>query len=305
MTSNKLNVRKRTSAFLSVLLVTCLQTSITYAGNDVYFSTPITELMDGAALDAHTAVDAAPDVPLTSEELAKIPDALPVEEPFSKYGNPTQYSVLGKTYTVMARAKNFKQVGLASWYGKKFHGQRTSSGEKFDMYKLTAAHKNLPIPCYAKVTNQENGKSVIVKINDRGPFHSDRVMDVSWAAAAKLDMLGKGTSKVKIEVIRSADSNTAIASTTSSAPTTTVVTTDENKQFFVQVGAFSAEDNALSLQSKLSEVVALPIEVNSSDTNKAIHKVQVGPFVDETTANKAREYILQLAAVSNPIIIKR
>lgn len=305
MTSNKLNVRKRSSAFLSVLLVTCLQTPVSYAGNNVYFSTPVTELMDGAALDAHTSVDAAPDVPLTSEELAKIPDATPVEEPFSKYGNPTQYTVLGKTYTVMAKAKNFKQAGLASWYGKKFHGQRTSSGERFDMYKLTAAHKNLPIPCYAKVTNQENGKSVIVKINDRGPFHSNRVMDVSWAAAAKLDMLDQGTAKIKLEVISTADANTAIASTTSTPPTTIVANTAENKQFFVQVGAFSTEDNALSLQSKLSEVVALPIEVSSSDSNKAIHKVQVGPFVDETTANKARDYILQLAAVSNPIVIKR
>lgn len=304
MTSNKLNVRKRSSAFLSVLLVTCLQTPATHAGNNVYFSTPVTELMDGAALDAHTSVDAAPDVPLTNEELAKIPDATPIEEPFSKYGNPTQYTVLGKTYTVMAKAKNFKQAGLASWYGKKFHGQRTSSGERFDMYKLTAAHKNLPIPCYAKVTNQENGKSVIVKINDRGPFHSNRVMDVSWAAAAKLDMLDQGTAKIKLEVISSADINTAIASTTSTEPTT-VTATDENKQFFVQVAAFSTEDNALSLQSKLSEVVALPIEVSSSESNKAIHKVQVGPFVDEITANKAREYILQLAAVSNPIVIKR
>jgi len=306
MTSNKLNVRKRSSAFLSVLLVTCLQTPASYAGNEVYFSTPVTELMDGVALDAHTSVDAAPDVPLTTDELAKIPDATPMDEPFSKYGNPTQYTVLGKTYTVMAKAKNFKQVGLASWYGKKFQGQRTSSGEKFDMFKLTAAHKNLPIPCYAKVTNQENGKSVIVKINDRGPFHSDRVMDVSWAAAAKLDMLGKGTSKVKIEVIRSADETTAIASATPmTTPATTTAAIDENKQFFVQVGAFSTEDNALNLQSKLSEVVALPIEVSSAESNKAIHKVQVGPFVDEITANKARDYILQLAAVSNPIVIKR
>jgi rare lipoprotein A len=256
--------------------------------------------IDETVLEAHTNVDAAPDVSLNAEQLAQIPDATPVAEPFSQYGNASRYSVLGKSYTVMAKAKNFKQVGMASWYGKQFHGRKTSSGEKFDMYKLTAAHKNLPIPCYARVTNTENGKSVIVKINDRGPFHGSRVMDVSWAAAAKLDMVGKGTAKIKLEVVSSADSyeDTAIAAIIPEKAIAAVTPS----QFFVQVGSFSTQDNALNLQSKLSELVALPIEVNTTESSK--HKVQIGPFVDEITANKARDYVLQVAAL-NPIIVKR
>lgn len=299
MTSNKLNVRTRSSAFLSVLLVTCLHTPAAVAGNSVYFSSN-TMTIDETVLDAHTNVDAAPDVPLNAEQLAQIPDATPVAEPFSQYGNASQYSVLGKNYTVMAKAKNFKQVGMASWYGKQFHGRKTSSGEKFDMYKLTAAHKNLPIPCYARVTNTENGKSVIVKINDRGPFHGSRVMDVSWAAAAKLDMIGTGTAKIKLEVVSSADSyeDTAIAAIIPEKAIAAVTPS----QFFVQVGSFSTQDNALNLQSKLSELVALPIEVSTTESSK--HKVQIGPFVDEITANKARDYVLQVAAL-NPIIVKR
>ena len=299
MTSNKLNVRTRSSAFLSVLLVTCLHTPAAVASNSVYFSSN-TMTIDETVLEAHTNVDAAPDVPLNAEQLAQIPDATPVAEPFSQYGNASQYSVLGKNYTVMAKAKNFKQVGMASWYGKQFHGRKTSSGEKFDMYKLTAAHKNLPIPCYARVTNTENGKSVIVKINDRGPFHGSRVMDVSWAAAAKLDMVGKGTAKIKLEVVSSADSyeDTAIAAIIPEKAIAAVTPS----QFFVQVGSFSTQDNALNLQSKLSELVALPIEVSTTESSK--HKVQIGPFVDEITANKARDYVLQVAAL-NPIVVKR
>ena len=299
MTSNKLNVRTRSSAFLSVLLVTCLHTPAAVASKSVYFSSN-TMTIDETVLEAHTNVGAAPDVSLNAEQLAQIPDATPVAEPFSQYGNASQYSVLGKNYTVMAKAKNFKQVGMASWYGKQFHGRKTSSGEKFDMYKLTAAHKNLPIPCYARVTNTENGKSVIVKVNDRGPFHGSRVMDVSWAAAAKLDMVGKGTAKIKLEVVSSADSyeDTAIAAIIPEKAIAAVTPS----QFFVQVGSFSTQDNALNLQSKLSELVALPIEVSTTESSK--HKVQIGPFVDEITANKARDYVLQVAAL-NPIIVKR
>lgn len=295
MTSNKLNVRTRSSAFLSVLLVTCLHTPAAVASNSVYFSSN-TMTIDEAVLEAHTNVDAAPDVPLNAEQLAQIPDATPVAEPLSPYGNASLYGVLGKSYTVMAKAKKFKQVGMASWYGKQFHGKRTSSGERFDMYKLTAAHKNLPIPCYVRVTNTENGKSVIVKVNDRGPFHGSRVMDVSWAAAAKLDMIGTGTAKIKLEVLSYED--TAIAAIIPEKAIAAVIPS----QFFVQVGSFSTQDNALNLQSKLSELVALPIEVSTTESSQ--HKVQIGPFVDETTANKARDYVLQVAAL-NPIIVKR
>ncbi|MCX7193449.1 MAG: septal ring lytic transglycosylase RlpA family protein, partial [Proteobacteria bacterium] len=134
-----------------------------------------------------------------------IPDAVPVAEPLHRYAN-RPYAALDKTYTPLMAPGNFKQRGIASWYGKKFHGQRTSSGEKYDMYLMTAAHPTLPIPSYARVTNVSTGKSVIVRINDRGPFLHDRVIDLSYTAAHKIGITGNGSSEVEIESV-TADSN--------------------------------------------------------------------------------------------------
>lgn len=134
-------------------------------------------------------------------EIAAIPDAVPQFEMRSEFGNPDSYVVYGKTYVVLEDATGFKERGRASWYGKKFHGKKTSSGEPYDMFAMTGAHKTLPIPCYARVTNLDTGHSVIIKINDRGPFHDGRVVDVSYAAAVKLDMLGHGSIPVEIAVV--------------------------------------------------------------------------------------------------------
>lgn len=138
-------------------------------------------------------------------DLESIVDPIPVVEAFSRSGNKP-YVVFGKTYTpITDNTTPFKQRGVASWYGKKFHGQKTSSGELYDMYKITAAHPTLPIPSYARVTNTENGKQIIVRINDRGPFHSARIMDLSYTAALKLGYLGKGSSLMEIERLLPAD----------------------------------------------------------------------------------------------------
>jgi rare lipoprotein A len=300
MTSKNLYSRIKSAVFVSTLLTASMQISLTaYAS-----ATPVDSPVD--AIDTITyfsqelpTVDSAPDVPFTAEQISQLPDATPTEEPISKYGNASPYRVLGQTYTVLAKSKHFKQTGTASWYGKKFQGQRTSSGERFDMFQMTAAHKNLPIPCYARVTNQENGKSVIVKVNDRGPFHASRVMDVSWAAAAKLDMLGKGTAKISIEVV-DAVGKTAIAQTTRPVAAPII----DSTQFFVQVGAFGAKDNALSLQSKLAAIVPMPIEISEATTPNTVHKVQVGPFSDVASAEKARSYLAQMSS-GTPIIVKR
>ncbi|WMW81096.1 septal ring lytic transglycosylase RlpA family protein [Undibacterium cyanobacteriorum] len=132
-------------------------------------------------------------------DLEKTPDPVPVVEPFSRTGNKT-YQVFGKTYTpINDTTTPFKQRGIASWYGKKFHGKRTSSGELYDMFKITGAHPILPIPSYARVTNLSNGKQIIVRINDRGPFHSNRIMDLSYTAALKLGYLGKGSGEIELE----------------------------------------------------------------------------------------------------------
>ncbi len=295
MTSRNLN--KRNSALLSILLATCLSSSAIASNNAIYFSTinhsnsdALNELVD----IKQTTVSDAQSVSDTS---ANPDEDIPEAEPFVQ--SNLQYSVLGKKYTVLAKAKNFKQVGLASWYGNDFHGRKTASGEKYDMHEMTAAHKTLPIPCYARVTNQENGKSVIVKINDRGPFHSSRILDVSKKAALELGMLKTGTAKIKLEVVSSADDNRSVIAVNEPAP----APAPEAPQFFVQVGSFSSEGNALNLQDKLSSLIALPIEVNTNNST-ATHKVQIGPFVDEATAKKASQYIIQVAAL-NPVIIKQ
>jgi rare lipoprotein A len=132
--------------------------------------------------------------------LAAIPDAVPRVEPLNRFANKP-YNALGKDYVPFTSVRSFSQRGLASWYGKRFHGQKTSSGERYDMYAMTAAHPLLPIPSYARVTNLANRKSVVVRINDRGPFHAGRIIDLSWAAAAKLGYAERGSAEVEVEAI--------------------------------------------------------------------------------------------------------
>ena len=132
--------------------------------------------------------------------LASIPDAVPRSEPLHKYAN-RPYEVFGKKYVPLASVQPFSQRGTASWYGKKFHGQKTSSGETYDMYKMTAAHPTLPIPSYVRVTNLSNRRSVVVRVNDRGPFHAGRIIDLSYVAAHKLGYIGAGSAQVEIEAV--------------------------------------------------------------------------------------------------------
>tara|TARA_B100000575_G_scaffold292777_1_gene302091 strand:+ start:1204 stop:1710 length:507 start_codon:yes stop_codon:yes gene_type:complete len=138
------------------------------------------------------------------ENLKKV---IPKFEKYSKYGNPKTYKVFGVQYKTLKSHIGYSEEGTASWYGKKFHGKLTSSREKYDMYKLTAAHKTLPIPCYVKVTNLKNGISIIVRVNDRGPFKKGRIIDLSYAAAVKLDIVTQGTEKVYVEAINVSKNN--------------------------------------------------------------------------------------------------
>ncbi len=195
-------------------------------------------------------------------DLSKIPNAIPKPEPKSRIGNPKQYKVFNKIYAVLPHSKGFKERGTASWYGKKFHGYHTSNGEIYDMYGMSAAHKSLPLPTYVKVKNLNNGKHVIVKVNDRGPFHEDRIIDLSYAAAAKLGILATGTGNVEIEAV---DHHTNTAQT------------------YIQVGTFSVEKNAKKLADQLARhVTGLDIAVRKgiSKRTKQFH-VQIGPFDDE------------------------
>ncbi|MGJ7457546.1 septal ring lytic transglycosylase RlpA family protein [Halomonas sp. RA08-2] len=139
--------------------------------------------------------------PMDPPDVSRIPDAVPRLEAPSRGGNRSTYEVWGKTYRVLPDARGYARQGTASWYGEKFHGYATSNGEIYDMYKMSAAHRSLPLPSYVRVTNQDNGRSAIVRVNDRGPFHNDREIDLSYAAAARLDILDRGTGRVKVEAI--------------------------------------------------------------------------------------------------------
>ena len=195
-------------------------------------------------------------------DLSTISDATPKDEPFSKYGNPEKYSVFGKTYYTLKSNQDFKQKGDASWYGTKFHGRRTSSGETYDMYAMTAAHKTLPIPSYVKVTNLDNNKQIVVKVNDRGPFHAGRIIDLSYVAALKLDIVKSGTGPVEIEVINTSPGKQA-----------------KPNQVFVQVGAFSDKQNAQQVHAKLA-AASIQSDIHKVVVNakKHIYRVRIGPF---------------------------
>lgn len=138
-------------------------------------------------------------------DIALTPDPVVRAEPKSRYGNPGSYEVFGKRYFVLDSARGYRERGGASWYGKKFHGRRTSSGEPYDMYAMTAAHRTLPLPSYVRVTRLDNGHSVIVRVNDRGPFHDDRIIDLSYAAAARLDIIERGHARVEVEALAPPD----------------------------------------------------------------------------------------------------
>lgn len=160
----------------------------------------------GAAIDpAERVAGDGPSLHRSPEELALVPDAQPREEPRSRYGNPESYEVFGKSYQVMDSAKDFVQRGHASWYGRQFHGKRTSSGVPYNMYAMTAAHREIPIPSWAEVTNLNNGRTIVVKVNDRGPFVDTerRIIDLSYAAAVRLGMAKQGTAPVELRVIKS------------------------------------------------------------------------------------------------------
>ena len=225
-------------------------------------------------------------------DVSHVQDAVPQSEPRSKYGNPASYEVNGKTYYVKDSSKGFRQTGQASWYGKKFHGHRTSSGETYDMYAMTAAHTTLPLPTYARITNLENKRSVVVRINDRGPFHSGRIVDLSYAAAKKLGILGQGTGQVEL---------VAIDPQQSSSTQVTQQQIDDS-QLYVQVGAFNSRYNAERLRKRLMGMIT-PSRVKFDYAEEQnLYRVRIGPF----TSNEEAERLAQLISnkgISHPHIV--
>jgi rare lipoprotein A len=257
-------------------------------------------------------VPSGSNVPQVPPDVLSVPDAVPRAEPRGRRGNPPFYEVFGKRYYVMASSEGWVERGTASWYGPGFHAASTSMGEPYDMYAMTAAHKTLPIPAYAEVTNLRNGRKVVVRINDRGPFVGDRIIDLSYTAAAKLDMLTAGTAPVEVRVISTSREREGAGSAQppilpaapapapppAPAPQVTVVNAPGAQLpgaqvMFIQAGVFATHENA---RRRVESLLAAGIELASLDEmsgQRTLHRVRVGPFATveefDLTMKKLRE----------------
>ena len=248
-------------------------------------------------------------------DVSNLPDAIPKVEPIRKAGNTSPYTVLGKTYQVLPSGVGYRERGVASWYGNKFHGRKTSNGETYSMYSMTAAHKSLPIPSYVKVTNLDNGRAVIVRVNDRGPFHGERIIDLSYAAAKKLDYSGKGTANVEVVAINPHDyqknsveqphiqealSDTEQVST-SEGPNS-MVAYQLPGHAFLQVGAFSSEAAANSLSTRVQGLSSYPVVIRRLSEPKPLFKVLVGPVSNNLKLLDLRNLLSQVENL-NPFVV--
>tara|TARA_R110002072_G_scaffold135654_1_gene277148 strand:- start:634 stop:1482 length:849 start_codon:yes stop_codon:yes gene_type:complete len=217
--------------------------------------------------------------PSKKVDVSSIPNAIPRDEPRSRYGNPKSYVVFDKRYYVMESNKGFVEKGIASWYGTKFHGRRTSSGETYDMYAMTAAHKNLPLPTYVEVTNLKNGKQIIVKVNDRGPFHENRIIDLSYTAAIKLDIVKDGTGLVEIRAV--GPGQAVSVDSAKGAPVVNSPTVKNKDGFYIQVGSFSNLVNAEGLKQKLAPIGEDKINISQVVVSgNTLYRVRIGPLTD-------------------------
>lgn len=267
------------------------------------------------------------------DHLDDIPDAQPQLEPLHRFAN-RPYEVLGKSYVPNTRLKPVRQRGIASWYGKKFHGQKTSIGETYDMFAMTAAHPTLALPSYVRVTNVGNGRSVVVRVNDRGPFHADRIIDLSYAAAHRLGYVNNGSTQVEVEAVLPTEPTSplyadarqaplpakspappadhddfeqlmtqlAVDGTAATKPADTV--NGGSKGLFLQLGAFSNADNAESLRSHLARELDWLSEGIQIQVNGGIHRVHLGPYSSRSDAERVAERI-RLALGYKPTFVTR
>jgi rare lipoprotein A len=269
-------------------------------------SRPVTPLASGgdpcAVLYEHDEADYEPGglyrrgqrdhAPAGRPDLSKIAEPVPKPEPLSRYGNSPSYTVLGKRYSVLTSTRGFRERGIASWYGAKFHGRATSSMEPYDMCQFSAAHKTLPLPSYARVTNLDNGRSVVVRVNDRGPFHEGRVVDLSYVAALKLGVYETGTARVEVEAI-----------TPSGGPAYAAAPPRIEGDIYLQVGAFGERANAETLRSQLTRAGERAEILTSNDGGRALHRVRVGPIADPARAEETKARLRLLGFVASPIVI--
>lgn len=254
-------------------------------------------------------------------DVANVPDAVPKVEPRSATGN-NPYTVYGTTYSPLADTGGYRERGIASWYGKKFHGKRTSSGEPYDMYVMTAAHKTLPLPSYARVRNLQNGRSVVVRVNDRGPFLHNRLIDLSYAAAARLGILGTGTGVVEVEAV-SPEEPVAQLAQVKTYPLQVIApamaaeelpaspATAANPKLYLQVGAFTQWDNAVTLRDRLEREALRPISIQSSQAARGngpdatrVYRVRVGPLTNVEEGDRLTQRAAQLGVPDARIVVE-
>ncbi len=240
--------------------------------------------------------DRGPDYPV---DVSVIPDAVPRPEPRSRYGNPESYVVNGRRYYVLPSGEGYVERGIASWYGSKFHGRRTSNQEVYDMYSMTAAHKSLPLPTYVEVTNLRNGRHAVVRVNDRGPFYANRLIDLSYTAASKLGIARQGTGLVEVRAISAFGTEPVRSSTPSVTPPVL------NVGLYLQVGAFSDRDNAVRLKTRLHSAVTAAIRINEvTAEDRRIHRVRLGPLADVEEADRLVERLAELGVQDSQIIVE-
>lgn len=237
-------------------------------------------------------------------DLDSLPEPTPKIEPINKYTS-RPYTVLDRTYMPHTQLTPYKQRGVASWYGKRYHGQKTSAGEVYDMYALSAAHTLLPLPSYARVTNVANGKSVLVRVNDRGPFHEDRLIDLSYAAAHRIGIIGQGSAMVEVEAVIPGGSEAPVVASTPPAPAPVAVpVSSEAGGVYVQLGAFSVEENADTFLRKMRIDLGWLAGAMQLYRGDGLYKVHAGPYPNRGEAERAAERIRQELGFT-PFVLKR
>lgn len=243
-------------------------------------------------------------------DLASIPDAVPRHEPLSRYGNPPEYEVFGQRYRTMASSAGFEERGLASWYGTKFHGRRTSSGEPYDMFAMTAAHRHLPLPSFVEVINLDNGKRVVVRVNDRGPFVGGRIIDLSYAAAHRIGMVEKGVAPVLVRVVEPGGipAEPLQVATIEPLVQSDGLEPDDRAQSpgsYVQVGAFADRNAADSVKQDLRDLGFSNVSVTTLVRNPdlPLHRVRIGPLPDASAVQEVAERLHRAALEDYRVVV--
>jgi len=234
--------------------------------------------------------------PTHQVDITKVENAKPMREPRSRFGNPKSYVVNGQRYYVLPSSDNYLEQGIASWYGTQFHGKRTSSGEPYNMYAMTAAHKSLPLPTYVKVTNLDNNRTITVKVNDRGPFIKGRIIDLSYVAAQKLGITVKGTGHVEVKAINTHSVEQTPAPVIKKEPVIYPEIADTSKNLssnlYLQVGIFNDKKNAESFRSKLNHLPLPTIKVTTDRSGEvARYRVRIGPLSNDAEADQLIEML--------------